>query len=122
MSGGVHSEVGWAYGVIYDDLHQCGCGYAEARLELVREVLRDCPLYDGTWRKYDTPLAEWLLCLMDAAGLIEHGGSIGGSWITEKGKRLLAVLEAEDAWTSLLNGQAGYCECPACGYVASVGG
>jgi len=110
-----HSEAKWAYGVIYDDLHACGCGYADARLELVREALRDCPLYDGSWRKYDSPIGEWFLCLLDGAGLIEHGTSIGGSWLTGKGERFLAVLDDEDSWRAL-NGDMGpgYCECAEC--------
>lgn len=113
----VHDEIGWAYAVIYDDLGNCGCGYAEERLALVRQVLRDCPLYeDERWRSYSGPLGEWLLSIMSHADLIEHGSSIGGSWITEKGKRFLAVLEDEAAWRSLIEDDppGGYCECQDC--------
>jgi hypothetical protein len=111
---GAHDEIGWAYGVICDDVGDCGCGYTEGRLEVLRQVLRDCPLYeDERWRKYDSPLAEWLLCVMTNADLLEHGGSVGGSWITDKGKRLLAVLDSEDGWKSLTEDEGpsyGYCE------------
>ena len=109
-----HDEIGWAYGVLYNDLGNCGCGYAEARLELLREALRDCPLYeDERWRKYDGALGEWFLCLLTDADLIEHGTSVSGSWITDKGKRLLAVLDSKDGWSSLALDEGpsyGYCE------------
>jgi hypothetical protein len=114
-----HDETGWAYGVIYDQLHNCGCGHHKERLALVRQVLRDCPLHDDErWRAYDTPAAEWLLCVMSDADLIEHGGTVSGSWITDKGKRLLTVFENPAAWESLTDdGPVGYCECTECGYV-----
>ena len=88
-----HTDLCWAQHVIEDDLPFCGCGYYRGRIELVRDVLRDCPLYEnGARAKYDSPLAEWLLCMLDNAELIDHGTSIGRSWITDKGQRLLAIL------------------------------
>lgn len=108
-----HQEVQWAYGVIYDDLRACGCGRFDDRLKLLRQLLQDCPLYEGV-PKWDSALAEWFLCLATAADLIEHGGSIGGSWITEKGKRLLAVLEDEAAVEKLGGDPVGYCPCVDC--------
>lgn len=115
-----HSEIGWAYGVIYDDLKSCGCGIFESRMELLRQALRDCPLFeDSRYEKYQDPMAEWFLCLLDGAELIDHGTSISGSWITEKGSRLLAVLEDEASWNALVNDEPpmGYCpvkDCPDC--------
>lgn len=112
-----HTEAGWAYRVRYDDLGDCGCGQSDQRLELVRQVLRDCPLYeDERWRAYDSPLAEWLLAIMAGADLIEHGSTLGGSWITEKGQRLLSALEDAAVWEALTepNALVGYCECPEC--------
>lgn len=113
-----HSEVGWAYGVIYDDLRACGCGQDVARLQLVRDTL-------GTSDQFispadDTPLAEWFLHLLDGAGLIEHGSSIRVSWLTAKGKRFLAVLNDPAGWAALTSGVdiVGYCpagsDCPEC--------
>lgn len=87
----------WVRDVIYDDLHACGCGYFESRLEFLRDTLRDFPLYQSEeiWGKYTEPVAEWFLCFLDGAELIEHGGSLSGSWLTAKGKRLLSLLEDE---------------------------
>lgn len=111
-----HSEAGWAYGVIYDDLRDCGCGRTVERLELVREALRDCPLYNGTSQKWSTPLHEWFLCLLDSAGLIDHGSVITGSWLTDKGIRLLAALNDDATWSALTAEERdfGYCECKEC--------
>lgn len=111
-----HSEVSWAYAIIYDELHACGCGNFTSRLELVRQVLRDCPLYEGdSWQKYSEPAAEWLLCVLTDADLIEHGTSIGGSWLTDKGRRFLTILENEKDWEGLLgDNSVGYCECLEC--------
>ena len=110
-----HSEAGWAYRVLYDDLGSCGCGQPVERLELVRDALRDCPLYDGTSRNWATPLHEWFLCLLDSAGLIEHGSVITGSWLTEKGTRLLTALNDEVIWSALVgDDDLGCCECEDC--------
>ena len=36
-----------------------------------------------------------MMYVLDHNGFTEHGNSIGGCWITDKGRRLLTVL---DAW------------------------
>ncbi len=35
--------------------------------------------------------------MLDHAALTEHGGSVGGAWLTERGKRVLAALHAPGA-------------------------
>ena len=40
-------------------------------------------------------LLQFMMYVLDRNGLTEHGGSIGGCWLTDKGRRLLTVL---DAW------------------------
>lgn len=113
-----HSEAGWAYGVIYDDLNACGCGSFDDRMNFLRESLRDFPLYQSPekWGKYIEPPYEWFLCLLDGAELIEHGGSLRGSWLAEKGRRLKAVLENEAIFQRFLDddGGPGYCMCDDC--------
>lgn len=99
-------EFQWAYDLMFDNqgLRQCGCGYFEGRLELIRQALGDMPLYNlerDNRDKYRTDLGEMFLCLLGGAELIEHGSSIGGSWLTEKGERLLKVLKDPDYWTLL---------------------
>ena len=112
-----HDEVGWAYKVLNDDLPSCGCGYYAQRMELLRQVLRDCPSWDLADRSaYDSPLAEWMLAAIDGAGLIGHGVTIASFWSTEKGRHLLSILEDEAAWKSLVDDDppTGFCMCGNC--------
>lgn len=109
-----HNEAGWAYAVIFDDLRSCGCGIFEARLDFLKDTLNEFPLYESNWPHRGTALGEWFLCLLDGADLIEHGSSIGGSWLTGKGARLLAVLNDEEKYKALLSDSVGYCECAEC--------
>lgn len=93
----------WAHDVIYDKLHFCGCGMFTARMELLKQVLEATPMYEGRWPERDTVLGEAFLCLLDGAGLTEHGGSVGGSWLTDDGERMLRILQNERAWTALVD-------------------
>jgi len=106
-----HHESGWAYLVIFNDL-MCGCGLYYDRLVLLNEVLNACPLWEteNTPEYLRTPLGEWFLCLLDKAGLIEHGSSIGGSWLTNKGIRLRDALNDESIWEEFMNDTVGLCE------------
>lgn len=75
----------------------CGCGWSEHYAELAVKLLeffntkhmeRDLKFIDD----YEVELmAHWL----DSKELIEHGGGIGGSWLTEKGKELLKLYQTE---------------------------
>lgn len=111
-----HYEGGWAYRVVFNDLGMCGCGMYDDRLILLKETLNACPLHSrGEAAEYlNTPLGEWFLCLLDKAKLIEHGSSIGGSWLTTKGTRLLASLNDESIWNDFMNDTIGLCECDEC--------
>ena len=79
----------------------CGCGNPEAAAETLRVLLTLCPLYDHQAElKALLPndgVRLLLLYTIDHFDLIEHGTGIGGSWLTEKGKDLLAALEREKA-------------------------
>jgi hypothetical protein len=81
------------YALLASDLKFCGCGDPEAAYSLVRDILNLAPFYDD-WKAVrdlfgEGPASEGayylVLYLIDGAGLIEHGGSIGGSWLTPKG-------------------------------------
>ncbi len=111
-----HTETGWAYTVIYDDLPSCGCGRFSERLVWLRQVLRDCPSWSHDRSSYDSATAEWALLAFEDAGLIYHGVHIASFNITAKGLRLLAVLEDDAAWRSLTEDDPplGYCMCAAC--------
>ena len=73
----------------------CGCGNSYELSELVLKVLelfatehekREFSVYDDL--KYEI-IAHWL----DSKDLIEHGTSINGSWLTEKGESIYNVIK-----------------------------
>ena len=113
-SSNEHNEFGWAYKVCFEDLGMCGCGLFNDRLNLLKEVLTDMPIHTEPYPAWiRTPLGEWFLTTIDNAGLIEHGSSIGGSWLTDKGERFLKCLEDVDALESWFD-KNGYCGCFQC--------
>jgi hypothetical protein len=80
-----------------DDMDWCACGMPDAAARLVLELLRACPFYDNRLRVEQLlpcrGVEYFVLYGLASADLIEHGGSVGGSWLTEKGKEVLASLE-----------------------------
>lgn len=92
-------ELQHVYKVLWDDLPMCGCGSPETAVALVHELLKLAPFYDHTHAKIadliGTPGAYYLvLGSLDEAGLIEHGGMIDSSWLTDKGQWFLRALNA----------------------------
>jgi len=105
--------------VIEDIFGWCGCGqpwsaeeWISQGLECIKhiEVLRDS-VEKTKGRKWDEVCASIqaeynklgnegqvmvLLYCFDAAGLTEHGGSVGGCWLTQKGEDLRKQL-SDDA-------------------------
>jgi hypothetical protein len=98
----------------------CGCGSPESVARFVRDVLAvyDCRHGHGLslFNPDDRPKLKQLWADTDAAvnalmpsdgvqyfvlyvlthwDLLEHGGTVGGSWLTEKGKAVLAALNLE---------------------------
>lgn len=45
----------------------------------------------------DPELQVAMLWLVDAAGFSEHGGSVGGAWLSERGKQVLELLREVQA-------------------------
>ena len=99
---------------MFDVLHLCGCGCPEDTYEVIRRYLRirkdnfdDELSWEAVQRRYklnlhiDTAddvqdgLLQFMMYILDKNGFTEHGGSIGGCWLTKDGERLLTVL---DAW------------------------
>jgi hypothetical protein len=79
----------------------CGCGSGNSFGENVLELLN----YFGTPHQqrdmtevnpYDGGTYELLAHWMDSKDLLEHGSSIGGSWLAERGKEILhSALNAD---------------------------
>jgi hypothetical protein len=99
----------------YDLLGLCGCGNPEDAWDVIRRVLRIRSLcrereYDEIKQMYkdelrldidndvDWGILQFILYILDDKGLVEHGSSIGGCWLTELGEMYLTVL---DAWFEL---------------------
>lgn len=103
----------------YKELKWCACGNASATLEFMRDVLAAIdakteiiltnrpfnsvdPEYEAAWEKlknlfpcdYYHPLVESYLKTLDTVGLLEHGGSIGGAWLSDKGEKILKLLQS----------------------------
>jgi len=78
----------------------CGCGSDEP-LKMIYEVLKahDQHHYDYDNKKKSCISAcgneaswEFILHVLDNYNFMEHGGSVYGSWLTDKGKNLLNDL------------------------------
>lgn len=93
-------EVSHAHALLYaeppEGLGICGCGNPEEALALVRDLLVLAPFYDNPAaveaRIVDPGARHLVLSMLDNAGLIEHGSSIGGAWLTAKGAYCRRVL------------------------------
>jgi len=75
-----------------DEIDICGCGNPEDSVELVRKILNLAPLHtDRHWEKAQELIGSSgafhiILSVLTNADLMEHGGGIGGSWLTGKGE------------------------------------
>lgn len=113
---GVTEEVG----ELFHELGFCGCGCPDEAFELLRQVLAafsekidwDAPDAKERYKDWakrfrdllpvdDNPgLAYSYLYWMDSKNLIEHGSGILSSWLTEDGRRVLAILNDAAALTA----------------------
>lgn len=74
----------------------CGCGSGDLPYRAA-EVLRNFGrehLSKERWSVYDDAANEVLAHWLDSKGLIEHGGSVNGSWLTDKGEELLHIINS----------------------------
>ena len=98
----------------FNDLGLCGCNCPEDTKEAIRKYLHirkdfhDKELtYEGVVRRYRTDLGidehsqvqhgvlQFMMYVLDKEGYTDHGGSVGGCWLTKKGEMFMDVL---DAW------------------------
>lgn len=106
------SELEHVYVLMYDHLGMCGCGYRDAAFDMVRDILNLAPLHkDERWRQVEKMIGNpgahhIVLSAMQSAGLIEHGGSIDGSWLTDKGRWYQRVMAGITDWGVI--DQVGY--------------
>lgn len=100
----------------FEVLGMCGCGCPEESLEAVRRLLHAYAWRGdefkantlGEWQAMrklmwvcevgiehvtDDPLWQFMAYQLDRAGLIEHGTSINGAWLTDLGQMCLDFLD-----------------------------
>lgn len=97
----------YCYGVIvHGILNFCGCGCGIRVSGLIRTFLECFDSYDGTLfdsdiykqrfpGRTDTEM-EFMLKWVDSLGFSEHGCSVYGSWLTDKGIMLRELLRKMD--------------------------
>jgi hypothetical protein len=100
----------------------CGCGSPEGCVRFIYDVLcmfrtrwnqdrplslfkpEDRPSLERVWAEYSIAkkallptdgIEYFVLYMLTHWDWIEHGGSVGGSWMTQKGEAILAALDAE---------------------------
>lgn len=102
------------YALFYDEIGLCGCGQPGAAVDLIRRLLNLAPFYEHPAEmiaEFDgnAGIEHLVLSVLDHVGLTEHGGSIGGSWLTDKGRAVqqLLSLGTADSVDEMLDG-AGY--------------
>jgi hypothetical protein len=79
---------------IIEEMNLCGCG-TDAHWVVVQRIL-DLAAKPHDEREgkgfYQDEWWEFSAKVMDGWGLLEHGGGIGGAWITDDGRLLLEFL------------------------------
>lgn len=86
------------YKVLCNDVPNCGCNEPQAAYELVYRLLVLAPFHQGTWREAQELIGssgafQIVIAALTEAGLLEHGGTLGGSWLTGKGRWVLWAVE-----------------------------
>jgi hypothetical protein len=93
----------------FDKLKLCGCGDPDLVREFIVSLLTSGKPWQegGDVKPTNTAETEALILanpeaaallimyMLDAHELTEHGGSVGGSWLTERGKQVAKVFSAE---------------------------
>jgi hypothetical protein len=79
----------------------CGCGSPHSAAASLLKLLRLHPLYDHRRELEvllpDKGIQHLVLYMLDCFDLTEHGSSVGGAWLTDKGKAVMEALAGEEA-------------------------
>lgn len=77
---------------LVDELSICGCGNPKMVYRLIHVVLKE--IHESSVRVDDyVGYYDYMIYQLNEQGFLEHGSSIYGSWITEKGKKLIEALD-----------------------------
>lgn len=83
-----------AEALYYQTMNGCGCGNGNEIAEKAWEIFTAIATNQENKHEliytdlYHETITQWF----DSLDLIEHGGSVGGSWLSEKGKSLYKEL------------------------------
>jgi len=105
-------ERGHLHALFYDHIVGCGCNRPETAYELVRDILNLAPFYeDGNWRTVSSLIGsdgafQIVVGLLSKLDLLEHGGSMGGSWLTKKGEYVRDLVNRHE-WGTTEYGDSG---------------
>ena len=77
---------------LIDELGICGCGSPEMVYRLVHVVLKEI-LEPRVWTVDRVGYYSYMIYQLNEQGFLEHGSSIYGSWVTERGKKLIEALD-----------------------------
>ncbi len=106
----------WAEGLAgIEKLDWCGCGSPSEGYAALLETLQSyhtngdrrkwSEARGGNWSGDGNGYDYLILYFLNAHHLMEHGGSVGGSWLTKKGESVLRFLEEwgtdPDEWPSM---------------------
>lgn len=77
------------------ELGICGCGIPEEAYQAVLDMLKRAEDRKNGKLILDNnnPHELFMAYILDHLGLLEHGSSIYGAWLTDKGKKMLEALE-----------------------------
>ena len=76
---------------LVDELGICGCGCPSSVYATIHEVVKDIN-FAGP-RTDQSDYCNYMIYQLNEQGFLEHGSSIFGSWVTEKGKKLIEALD-----------------------------
>ena len=77
---------------LIDELNICGCGNPEMVYRLIHVVLKE--ILESRVRTDDeVGYYDYMIYQLNVRGFLEHEYSIHGSWVTEKGKKLIEALD-----------------------------
>ncbi|HEV7194902.1 MAG TPA: hypothetical protein VGN19_03090 [Pedococcus sp.] len=105
--------------VVYSDLGFCGCGWPTEGLTVVHELL--AAFGADPWERRSEALLRLLpkdgvrhivLSVLDHAGLMDHGSSVVGAWLTPRGRWWLYAVETVGG----ISGLSGRFDEPGIGY------
>lgn len=78
---------------LIDELNICGCGNPKMVYRLIHVVMKDI-LKSSSVKVGDyVGYYDYMIYQLNEQGFLEHGSSIYGSWVTEKGEKLIEALD-----------------------------